>query len=214
MFAKFVPVIALLCLLCACAESDASGEKKKPYQNLLRDEFNGVAPSAIWSAVGPGTVMIDATTGDPSPALMLAMTGVQSGLVSGPLDATANFSVQIAIDPALGSGAGATFVLRNPATSVVVASVTVEEAQITYVMGTAAPVVAAWATDGNFHTFEFVGSASTVSGGHWWKRDGAIVATHLQPMAATSMTVGLEGPSSGAAWFDNAWVYHRLAYPH
>ena len=137
---------------------------------------------------------------------------MQAGIISSPLDASAHFRVKIAIDPAAGSGASATMELRDGVTSQLVAAVTVEEGQITYRMGSSTPVVQTWTTDGAFHTFEFQGSNSSLSGGHWWLRDGAQVASYASPTGSTQMNMALMGPSSGDAWFDDAWVFHYLAH--
>lgn len=214
MRSSVICAIALLAvLLSACSETDVAGDKREPYQYLLKDGFGGTTfPATAWTSIGPGTVTQDAAFGDPAPAMRLDSSGVQSGLTAGPFDAMAKYSVRIAIDPAPGSGASASYVLHAAAT--IIASVKVEEGQITYTMGSGTPVTVAWTTDGDFHLFEFEGSYSTVSGGHWWKRDGQIVASSTQPMAATQMMVSLEGPSLGGAWFDDARVYHMLMYPH
>lgn len=210
---RLIGLCALLLTLCACEQS-VEKDSKPPYDNLLKEQFDGSTfPAAGWTVVGPGTLTQDTTFGAPEPSLRLDSTGVQSGLISPPFEATAHFSVKIAIDPAAASGASATFELRNAATNAVVASVAVEENQITYVMGASTPVVQSWTTDGAFHEFEFQGSNSSVSGGHWWLRDGTTVASYASPTGATDMTVGLLGPSSGDAWFDDVWVHHHLAYP-
>ncbi|MBX3460299.1 MAG: hypothetical protein KF696_10130 [Planctomycetes bacterium] len=205
-------VAALGLLLCACSETDSTGDGRKPYHYLLNEQFKASTfPAAVWTDIGPGIVSQDMAFGDPAPAMRLDGSGVQSGLTAGPFDATSKFAVRIAIDPAPGSGSSAAFVLRSGAN--VVASVTVEEGQITYVMGTTPPVTVAWATDGAFHLFEFEG-ANLSSGGHFWKRDGQLAASTTQPMGALQLTVSLEGPSAGSAWFDDVRVYQTLGYPH
>lgn len=205
--------LVLLALAVSACPEDVQPEERKATQDLLLDQFDAATfPTSTWTITGTGTLVQDLAVGAPAPAMRLDNTGAASGLISAPLDASAHFRVSIAIDPAPGSGASASFVLRNAQGGAVVASVTVEEGQITYVMGSAAPVVKTWATDGAFHVFEFEGSNSSVSGGHWWKRDGSLEASHLQPTGASYMTMGLEGTTSGNAWFDHAWVFHYLAY--
>lgn len=210
---RVATLVLLLLAMSACPE-DVKQEERKATQDLLLDQFDAASfPTSTWTITGTGTLVQDLAVGAPAPAMRLDNTGTPAGLISGPLDASAHFRVSIAIDPAPGSGASASFVLGN-ASGGVVASVTVEEGQITYVMGSAAPVVKTWTTDGAFHVFEFQGSNSSISGGHWWKRDGSIEASLLQPTGATQMTMSLQGPSSGNAWFDHAWVFHYLAYPN
>ncbi len=211
---RVATLVLLLLAVSACPE-DVKQEERKATQDLLLDQFDAANfPTTTWTITGTGTLVQDLAVGAPAPAMRLDSTGTPAGLISAPLEAGAHFRVSIAIDPAPGSGASASFVLRNASGGAVVASVTVEEGQITYVMGSATPVVKTWATDGAFHVFEFEGSNSSVSGGHWWKRDGSLEASHLQPTGASYMTMGLEGTSSGNAWFDHAWVFRYLAYPH
>ncbi|MCZ7608084.1 MAG: hypothetical protein M5U25_18895 [Planctomycetota bacterium] len=210
-----IATLALLLLAVSACPEDVKQEERKATQDLLLDQFDATSfPTSTWTITGTGTLVQDLAVGAPAPAMRLDSTGTPAGLISAPLEAGAHFRVSIAIDPAPGSGASASFVLRNASGGAVVASVTVEEGQITYVMGAAAPVVKTWTTDGAFHVFEFEGSNSSVSGGHWWKRDGSLEASHLQPTGASYMTMGLEGTSSGNAWFDHAWVFRYLAYPH
>lgn len=210
-----VATLALLLLAVSACPEDVKQEERKATQDLLLDQFDGTSfPTSTWTITGTGTLVQDLAVGAPAPAMRLDNTGTPAGLISAPLEASAHFRVSIAIDPTPGSGASASFVLRNASGGAVVASVTVEEGQITYVMGSATPVVKTWTTDGAFHVFEFEGSNSSVSGGHWWKRDGSVEASHLQPTGASYLTMALEGTSSGNAWFDHAWVFQYLAYPH
>jgi hypothetical protein len=221
MIARLEVSIALLLLAVGFMSLAGCGDPGKPdapekYLFLLREEFDGAAfPPTGWTAYGPGVSVQDSAQGVLAPSFRLNAGGVLSGLRSPTgYDAQArHFAVKIAIDPTPGSGAQARFVLRNPSSGTVVASVTVTEGLITYVMGSGTPVILAWVTDGAFHDYEFQGFGGTSTGGHWWLRDLGAAASSTTFMTAAGLSIELESTGTGAVWFDDVRVYSYLGRP-